>query len=61
MQADTSVKVAVRIRPLSGDESANDETKCVEVVPGENQVTLSPVCYTSRILLKSCDLGRSRI
>lgn len=38
---DTSVKVAVRIRPLSNDEKSNEDTLCVDVVKGENQVRMN--------------------
>ena len=34
----TSVKVAVRIRPLSGDEALDDNSTCVNVIPGAPQV-----------------------
>ena len=36
----TTVKVAVRIRPLSVEEKIEDGTLCVNVVPGEKQVSL---------------------
>lgn len=38
MDSGTSVKVAVRIRPLSAEESAEDETLCINAVVGEPQV-----------------------
>lgn len=36
---DSCVKVAVRIKPLTVDEAAVDDTLCINVVPGENQVS----------------------
>jgi len=41
MQSDTSVKVAVRIRPLSTEEAASDDSSCISHIPGENQVSTS--------------------
>lgn len=38
MDSGTSVKVAVRIRPLSSDEAQEDETLCINMIPGEPQV-----------------------
>jgi hypothetical protein len=35
---ETSVKVAVRIRPLNASEVADDSNLCITVVPGEPQV-----------------------
>lgn len=36
---DTTVKVAVRIRPLNDYEAVQDSSLCIDVVPGETQVT----------------------
>jgi hypothetical protein len=38
MESGTSVKVAVRIRPLSSEESNSDGTLCINTVPGMPQV-----------------------
>ena len=38
MESGTSVKVAVRIRPLSSEESNADGTLCINTVPGMPQV-----------------------
>ena len=38
---DTSVKVAVRIRPLNNDESAVDSSVCIDIVSGEPKVNYS--------------------
>jgi hypothetical protein len=38
MQNDTSVKVAVRIRPLSDIEASSDDSLCIDIAPGGNQV-----------------------
>lgn len=35
---DTSVKVAVRIRPLNDYEAVQDSSLCIDVVHGETQV-----------------------
>lgn len=55
---DTSVKVAVRIRPLSTGEIADDSSQCITTVPGEPQVLcilffLGSVAFDSILLL--CD------
>lgn len=38
MDCGTSVKVAVRIRPLSSEDSDDDGTLCINTVPGVPQV-----------------------
>ena len=43
MDSGTSVKVAVRIRPLSSEETEDDGTLCINSVPGEPQVTLENI------------------
>ena len=43
MDSGTSVKVAVRIRPLSSEETQDDGTLCINSVPGEPQVTLESI------------------
>ena len=43
MDSGTSVKVAVRIRPLSSEETQDDGTLCINSVPGEPQVTLENI------------------
>ena len=35
---DTSVKVAVRVRPLNDYEAVQDSAFCINVVPGETQI-----------------------
>lgn len=45
MQNDTSVKVAVRIRPLSTTESSIDDILSINVVPGENQIIAGSDLY----------------
>lgn len=42
---DTTVKVAVRIRPLNEYEAVQDALECMDVVPGRQQV-----CYLSLML-----------
>ena len=39
-EKDTSVKVAVRIRPLNDYEAVQDSSLCIDVVPGETQVSI---------------------
>lgn len=38
MESGTSVKVAVRIRPLSPEENQDDGTQCINTVAGMPQV-----------------------
>ena len=45
MDSGTSVKVAVRIRPLSSEETQDDGTLCINSVPGEPQVTLESIAF----------------
>ncbi len=40
-EKDTSVKVAVRIRPLNDYEAVQDSSYCVDVVPGDTQVSIN--------------------
>lgn len=40
MDRDTSVKVAVRIRPLNSDELQQESSLCLDTVPNEQQVLL---------------------
>ena len=47
MDAGTSVKVAVRIRPLNSDEFLEDGQLCINTVPGVPQVTITQI--------QSCD------
>lgn len=42
---DTTVKVAVRIRPLNDYEAVQDSSLCIDVVPGETQVSKESFCY----------------
>ena len=46
---DSSVKVAVRIKPLTVDEASTDDTICINVVPGENQVKYIPISSTLKL------------
>ena len=46
----TSVKVAVRIRPLSPEEAQEDETLCINIIPGEPQVRPNHYNRTVRII-----------
>jgi hypothetical protein len=51
---DTSVKVAVRIRPLIGEEVLDDNNQssiCINVVPGNPQVNIIYIIYINYILL----------
>jgi hypothetical protein len=43
MSMDHSVKVAVRIRPLSDTELANDNIHCINAITESNQVHVSPI------------------
>jgi hypothetical protein len=52
MESGTSVKVAVRIRPLSSEESNSDGTLCINTVPGMPQV-ITFVFAQNRWLQKS--------
>lgn len=38
MDKDTSVKVAVRIRPLSSEEQIHEPVLCLDTIPEESQV-----------------------
>ena len=45
MDKDTSVKVAVRIRPLNADELLHESLMCIDTIPEESQVRISqPYC-----------------
>ena len=50
MDSGTSVKVAVRIRPLSSEETQDDGTLCINSVPGEPQVTLENIAIMSDLI-----------
>jgi hypothetical protein len=41
MDKDTSVKVAVRIRPLSAEEHTHEPVLCLDTIAEESQVGLS--------------------
>ena len=41
MENDTSVKVAVRIRPLSEEELSQDSSYCINANKKNNQVTIT--------------------
>lgn len=61
MQSDTSVKVAVRIRPLSPEEASNDDNSCISHVPKENQIVAGSDLYFTFDYTFDSDASQSNI
>lgn len=45
LSEDTTVKVAVRIRPLNEYEAVQDSSECMDIVPGRHQIRAGDSLY----------------